>query len=138
MAAERYILDTFALVALFDNETGGPIVAAILNDESNELHLSIINLGELFYTVLRERGVGAAQMERDTVMLQPNLSVDAATWPRVEAAASLKARGGISYADAFAAALAMEFDAQLVTGDQEFAKLESSGDLKVLWLPRRP
>ena len=40
-----------------------------------------------------------------------------------------------SYADAFAAALAQEFGATLVTGDPEFRAVESR--IAVMWLPNK-
>lgn len=43
----------------------------------------------------------------------------------------------MSYADAFAAQLAMELDGQLLTGDREFAPVEREGRFKILWLPQR-
>jgi ribonuclease VapC len=47
-------------------------------------------------------------------------------------AADIKARHRISLADAFAAALAKERMAELVTGDPEFPPLEK--EIKVVWL----
>ena len=47
-------------------------------------------------------------------------------------AGDLKARHRISYADCFAAALAKDRKADLVTGDKEFKKIE--GDVSVHWL----
>jgi predicted nucleic acid-binding protein len=51
-------------------------------------------------------------------------------------AASLKARFPISYADAFAAALAIERGARLITGDHDFQPLEVARLLKIQWLTR--
>jgi len=50
-------------------------------------------------------------------------------------AAHIKARHAMAYADAFAAALAQETAATLVTGDPEFKLLEPI--LNIHWLPRR-
>jgi predicted nucleic acid-binding protein len=47
-------------------------------------------------------------------------------------AAAFKARGGLSYADCFAAALAKERKLELLTGDPEFKTLEK--DIKISWL----
>src|SRR5207302_333595 len=64
------------------------------------------------------------------------------TWPiqlmhtvfdDVLAAARLKARFPISYADAFAAATALRAGARLVTGDDEFHALDDIVD--IVWLP---
>jgi predicted nucleic acid-binding protein len=51
---------------------------------------------------------------------------------RAEAAGALKAARKISLADAFAAALAIEKKASLVTGDPEFRSVER--DVQVAWL----
>lgn len=54
------------------------------------------------------------------------------TWDRAKAAGELKARGGISYADCFAAGLAAEKAAWLVTGDPEFKRVADR--VKIFWL----
>ena len=69
-------------------------------------------------------------------MATPKIKPMDSPWERVRAAAELKALGGLSYADCFAASLAQELDATLVTGDPEFAGLEKEGLIRVLWLPK--
>jgi ribonuclease VapC len=49
-------------------------------------------------------------------------------------AAHIKARHPVSYADAFAVALAQEYGATVVTGDPEVRAVESL--INVDWLPR--
>jgi predicted nucleic acid-binding protein len=49
-----------------------------------------------------------------------------------DTAADFKARFKISLADAFAAALAKEKKAELITGDPEFKPLEK--EIKITWL----
>jgi ribonuclease VapC len=51
---------------------------------------------------------------------------------RILAAAQIKAQYPISYADAFAVALAQELNAAIVTGDSEFKQVESI--VKLSWL----
>lgn len=51
------------------------------------------------------------------------------------AATHLKARHPISYADAFAAALAQLESATLVTGDREFEAVQ--GVIRIEWLEKR-
>jgi len=53
------------------------------------------------------------------------------------AAARLKAHHLISLADAFAAALAKTYDAQVVTGDPEFESLDRKKLVSILWLPAK-
>jgi len=130
----RYVLDSYALLAYFQREAGGAVVKAMLERAAQgeaQLHVSLINLGELAYLTERRRGLSAlrqtlAVLERLTIRW---VSVD---WERVLAAARVKARYPISYADAFAVALAQEIDAPLVTGDPEFHKVEES--VQVRWL----
>jgi ribonuclease VapC len=47
-------------------------------------------------------------------------------------AARLKAAGGLSYADCFAAALAKKKKCELVTGDKEFKQVEK--EVKIRWI----
>ena len=56
------------------------------------------------------------------------------SWGQIRDAADLKSEGGLSFADAFAAALANELSTPLVTGDPEFAELEQRGIIQILWL----
>jgi predicted nucleic acid-binding protein len=49
-------------------------------------------------------------------------------------AARLKITHTISYADAFAASLAMELKCPLVTGDMEFLALLKSGIIQLDWI----
>jgi predicted nucleic acid-binding protein len=51
----------------------------------------------------------------------------------VRRAASLKAQGGMSYAECFAAAAAAMLNCPVLTGDPEFAKAAQAGIL-VEWL----
>lgn len=134
--AERYVLDAFALLALVGDEAGGEEVASILQDASAEVFMSAINLGEVYYILRRRRGQGAARELESRAFRQPNLRVVDPSWNRVRAAAEIKADGGISFADAFAAALAQELSAVLLTGDPEFEPLARSGALQVVWLAR--
>ena len=55
-----------------------------------------------------------------------------ADWALAREAAGFKAKHKMSYADGFAAALAKQQKAHLVTGDREFAALEP--DIQIIWL----
>ena len=134
---DRYVFDAFALNALRLDEPGAAQVQNILDDLSSEVYMSAINLGELLDTLRRRRGQEAAQTMESAAFQQPNLTVVEASWARIRAAAEIKADGGLSYADAFAAALAREMSAPLVTGDPELERLEQRGLIQVVWLPRR-
>ena len=132
-----YVLDSFALLAYFGNEPGAETVEQLLGQAQNQtvtLHLSLVNLGEVYYITQRERGRDIAVA---TLALMDQLPIhqQAIDRPRVLAAAALKANHAIAYADAFAAALAQQLQAPVVTGDPEFQKVAAL--VEILWLPQR-
>lgn len=104
--------------------------------------MTLINLGEVAYIVEREQGADAANAVWANFLADNHpdgrvirfLDVDA---PLVRRAAAIKAGGGISYADCFAAAAAERLGCPVLTGDPEFAKAEKLG-IAVDWLGPEP
>ena len=131
---ESYVLDSYALFALLQREEGHETVTNLMaRAESQEasLRLSLINWGELCYILERDHGERVA-MEMVSDIEKLPVAISEIDRQRVLAAAHIKARYPVSYADAFAIALAQELGASVVTGDQEFKKVESV--VSVLWL----
>lgn len=129
-----YILDSYALIAHFEDESGGEKVRKILKAAQageTKLYLSVINLGEIFYNTMRERGINKANETKFIIEQLPVSIVDADKAITIEAA-KLKARHSIAFADCFAAALGILKKAKVVTGDLEFKKLEK--DVGIEWL----
>ena len=127
-----YVFDSYALLALLEDEPGADLVAGVLNKQDADIYLSAINLGEVYYLLLRKSGLEQAESVMESIALEDAITVAEASWARVKAAASVKATGGLSYADAFAVALAKELESPLLTGDPEIiAKAEDVG-IKVL------
>lgn len=132
--SDSFVLDSYAVFALIQREAGSKRVLELLHQAREGEHIllmSLINLGEVAYHVERRFGVEAVhrliiQIERAPIQLA---GVNRST---VLAAAHLKANHAIAYADAFAAALAQEHNATLVTGDPEFRLLEKV--LRIEWL----
>lgn len=130
-----YVLDSYALLAYFQAEPGGSAVRALLEgarDQTATLTLSLMNAGERYYIMHRQQGSERAEAMLDDLRALP-ITFAPATEERIFAAARLKAEHAMSYADAFAAGLAMELGATLVTGDPEFRSVEAR--LAVMWLP---
>ncbi|HEV7774483.1 MAG TPA: type II toxin-antitoxin system VapC family toxin [Conexibacter sp.] len=119
----KVILDAWAVAALLNDEPAAGRVTTLL--ERNECWMSSINLGEAYYTSMRARG------ERLTAerigVLQQVVRLDHPDWPLVRDAATIKARGGLSYADAVCVATARRHTAPLYTGDEEIIQLEDPG-----------
>ena len=124
---EKFVLDSFAVLSLLEEEAGADVVAEILSSQDNETHMSSINVGEVYYVLMRRRGKDAADLVEGAIYDNPRLQVAEAGRTRIRAAAEIKSGGRLSLADSFAAALAMELDATLITGDPEFTRLESQG-----------
>lgn len=133
MKEPSYVLDSFAVLAYFQAEPLGLKVKDLLKlVRTGEalVFLSMINLGEIIYITGRKRGDAAAREILHDIARLP-IQLAKVTLNRVLTAAQVKMYHPISYADAFAVALAQELDATLVTGDPEFKQVESLGS--VLW-----
>ena len=136
-SAAIYILDSFALLAYLEDEAGAAQVEARLAQaEAGEVQvlLSLINYGECLYIVERERGIAQAEW---VIGLVDHLPIEVAAIDRslVFAAAHIKARYPIAYADAFAVALARRLGGTLLTGDPEFRRVQDF--IPIEWLPQR-
>jgi predicted nucleic acid-binding protein len=84
--------------------------------------ISWINLGEVFYIEARVAGEAAAAAAVERV--RDNVRAEDVDAELVLGAARVKARHALSYADAFAVALAERFRLPLMTGDPEIAALD--------------
>jgi ribonuclease VapC len=130
----EYVLDSCALLGYLQDEPTADQIEALLSKATQgraHLHMSTISLGEIAYTVERRHGADVRQRVIDKLATFP-IQLQNATLDRVVAAARLKARHAISYADAFAAALAQELEAPVVTADRAFEQVESL--VEVRWL----
>ena len=136
-AGKVFVLDTWAVLAYLQAEPAAQEVRQVLRRARRgevSILFSIINFGECLYVIERRHGVQRALSDANTID-QLALEVVPADRPLVFAAARLKARYPISYADAFAAALAKRNHARLMTGDPEFKAVEP--EVAIQWLPAR-
>ena len=128
------VLDTYSLIAYFEGEAGKDKMIEIFRtarDSEHPLLLSVINWGEIYYITMRTQGKDKAELFKTTLARYPITIVEANKELTLQAAL-YKATHKLSYADAFAAALAKNRKAVLVTGDKEFKSLE--GEFKINWL----
>jgi len=132
-------LDAFALLAWLQNEAGADLVEDALEQAAREdafhCFLSAINLGEVYYRLLRLRGADEADtFWKDAQKGILPVTLVAPTVTRIRQAARLKASYPIAYADAFAVQLAQEKRVPLLTGDPELKVLEEAQVLTLRWL----
>ncbi len=132
-----YVLDSWALLAWMQNApAASDEVQRLLDDASagtSDLLLSQINAGEIFYVVAKTHSMTRAREIRTSLTRLPVAFISVSD-DHVWDAAALKADYPLSYADAFAASLALNQTATLVTGDREFLPVEANEELSVLWL----
>jgi predicted nucleic acid-binding protein len=121
------IYDSFALLKFFQKEPGYRKVARLLEEDrksENPPLIQIVNFGEIIYRTKKDFGQDAKLRVIRTV-IQLGLRIISASDGLVYEAAEIKGSYAISYADAFLLATALREDAVIVTGDPEFAKVES-------------
>jgi predicted nucleic acid-binding protein len=129
-----FVFDSYALLKFFQKEKGYEKIVHLLEEikkSGGVQYINAINLGEIIYSTKREFGDQRklevlANIERlkFTVLPVPDALIFQA--------AEYKAQYGISYADCFALASAVEHKAIIVTGDPEFKKVEHL--IEVVWV----
>ncbi len=133
-----FVLDSYAVLAYLQGERSKARVVRLLEDAGAgrcSVHISLINLGEVLYIVERERGLMAAVRTLAAIEQLP-IGISPVSRETVLAAAHIKARYAISYADAFAVVEAKDRGCALLTGDPEFNKIADAGLVAIEWLPR--
>lgn len=131
------VLDSWALIAFFEDEPAAEQVEILLTKAESGAHtllLSVVNWGEIYYNTMREVSQDAAERTAKEIsgLAIEIVGVEDKNLDLARQAAIYKATKKLSYADAFAAALAKIRNAELVTGNREFKQVE--GDIKIAWL----
>ena len=137
MPVPPVVFDSYALLKLLRDEPGAEEVEVILTEAARRdqpVQMTEVNYAEAQYIVRRKDG-GAAWQSIARELVAAPIQFHAADRLLADRAADFKTRFKISLADAFAAALAKERNAELVTGDPEFKPLEREIDIR--WLPVR-
>jgi predicted nucleic acid-binding protein len=134
MPAPLVVLDSHALLKLLRDEPGADTVSQLLEKASQRdqpVHMTEVNYAEVQYIVRRKDGDTAWATIAGALSAAP-IEFHPATRLLADIAAGFKARFRLSLADAFAATLAKEMKAELVTGDPEFKALER--EIRIHWL----
>jgi predicted nucleic acid-binding protein len=131
---KTYVFDASALFGFLQKKPAADRVNELLKDAMRgriEILMSAVNYGEVYGAVLREYGKDRAVATMNAVHPLPLQLIDA-TPQRAFHAADVKSRYKLYYVDSFAAALAIEHKATLVTSDSDFRRLGHG--FPVLWL----
>ena len=132
----NFVLDSFALLAFFEEEAGSFLVSRLLEEAkvgSCHLEMCLVNFGEVVYIIERERGLQKAQ---EIIARIDELPINMVAVDRrlTLAAAHLKTDCPIAYADCYAAALSQLNNAVVVTGDPEFKKIKPECNVMIQWI----
>jgi uncharacterized protein len=128
------VLDSWPVIEwISDRLPAADVVEALfLEAERGEsrLFMSGVNMGEVYYYLAKRQTLAVAEEWRESLPSLP-VTITAPNMEEIWSAALLKARYPISYADAFAAALAQKYDCPLITGDPEFRTVQG---LRLDWI----
>ncbi len=128
------VLDSYAMISYLQQQEGYQEVADIFDEctaKDHEVFFCIVNWGEVIYQAIRRGGETRAKLAEDAMATLPIQLVEVNKELTYQAAV-LKASHKMSYADCFAAALAMKKKGELVTGDGEFKQVEKN--IKIRWI----
>ncbi len=131
---KTYVLDASALMTFFEDRAGAEKVEELLAkaaETKRPLLMSVVNWGEVYYSVWRARGEKAAR-EKVKEIAQLPIDILGVDMELALLAATLKPEHNLPYADCFAGALAQSRKAALVTSDKDFELLGTS--LRTLWI----
>jgi predicted nucleic acid-binding protein len=129
-----HVLDANALYRFLTGGPGAGIVNQLFKearDAQQPLRMSVINWGEVYYTIAKGEGFAETSRIMDRVKLLPLAVIDAGEAVTARAA-QLKAGHGLPYADGFAAATAAKDDVLVTSDAKDFKKVPG---LHILPLP---
>ncbi len=131
---KTHVLDASALYRFLTGGPGADVVSGLFRDgrdAEQPLRMSVINWGEVYYTIARAQGFQEADRIMDRVRMLPLEILDAEESVTTKAA-RLKAGHGLPYADCFAAATAATGNVLVTSDVKDFKKIPG---LQILALP---
>ena len=119
---------------LLHDEPAGEQVETIIADAREigiPIFMSVVNAAEVWYITARRRSEADADSGIH-VLSEFGIHFVEADWNLAKDAGYFKSRNKMSFADCFAAALAKQRKASLVTGDKEFKQVQT--EITIDWL----
>ena len=122
---KKHVLDANALYRFLHRGPGFETVREIFKQAfhaQDKILISVINWGEVHYTMVRQMGIKNATA-MSLQMKELPLTIREADLDQTKAAAELKASYGLPYADCFAAALAGKSGVVVTSDAKDFSKI---------------
>jgi predicted nucleic acid-binding protein len=133
--ATTHGLDAYAVIAYLRQEPGAEVLKTFIELPTTFLAMHVCNLGEVDYDFFREDGLAAAQTAWTHTLILPLELHREADDAFIQRVGIIKVEERVSFADAFALALAERLSIPLVTTDHhEFDAVERKGRFRFLWL----
>lgn len=113
-----YVLDSSAMIALANDETGADDIEFLVADPQNECYAHSINLCEVFYDTIRRSNEAQALkliMELFSLGITERQDMNSAFWQQAGRIKAIYRR--VSLADCCALTLAVRLGGELVTSD---------------------
>jgi len=132
--ADSYVLDSYVIIAYQFGEEGKDKLEEILlsaSSNNSNLYLNLINLGEVYYIILRNKNEIVANKAIAMVKRWP-IEIIIPDEKITLMAAKIKGKHPLSYADAFAVATAIDKNATVITGDPEIRRITNI--VNILWV----
>ena len=125
-STKRILFDSHDILKWTQMEAGYRSVKSLIEACRNQTlsgYMNQINLGEVYYKTIRAVGIDRAREFLENFERLP-LMIILPDRDLIWKAAEIKAEYSISYADCFAVATAIRYNAKILTGDPEFQKTE--------------
>ena len=130
-----HCLDACAVIAYLRQEPGAEVLQTLIEAPTTFLAIHVCNLGEVYYDFFRSAGLTAAQTAWTNTLALPLVLRRDADDDFIQRAGVIKVAERVSFADAFALALAERLHVPLITTDHhEFDAVERKGHFRFLWL----
>ena len=130
-----HCLDVCAVIAYLRQEVGAEVLREIIERPNTFLAMHACNLGEVYYDFFRDDGLAAAQTAWANTLVLPLALRRDADDVYIQRVGVIKVAERVSFADAFALALAERLRVPLITTDHhEFDAVERKGHFHFLWL----
>jgi predicted nucleic acid-binding protein len=123
------------VIAYLRNETGADVLKEIIEQPTSFLAIYVCNLGEVYYDFFRSDGLAVAQLVWSNILTLPLALRRDSDDEFIQRVGVIKVEERVSFADAFALALAERLDLPLITTDHhEFDAVEQKGHFHFVWL----
>ena len=132
--ARDLVLDSHALLTYLEGDAGSDFVASALSmaeQGTAEMYMTIVNWGEVYYSILRAKGERKAQ-EATHVLDQLPIEIVNMDMNLVQRASRFREKFRVPNGLCFAASLADSRACPVITGDELFRKMGEA--VQVLWL----